>query len=55
MDLESLEYTRDHYDRHAGKFTDTNEALRARAKGPSAPLKQFHNTIKRRLINRYQT
>ena len=53
MDLQALEYTREHYNRHAGQFTDTKEALHARATGASAPLKKFHNTIKRKLIERY--
>jgi hypothetical protein len=52
MDLESLKYTRDHYNRHAGQYADQESALRARAQGPSAPLKRFHNAIKRKLINR---
>lgn len=53
MDLKALEYTRDHYNRHAGQYADAQEALRARATGLSAPLKKFHNTIKRNLIDRY--
>ena len=52
MDLKALEYTRDHYNRHAGQYTDSKEALQARATGASAPLKRFHNSIKRKLINR---
>ena len=52
MDKKALEYTRDHYNRHANQFVDTKEALHARATGASAPLKKFHNTIKRKLIER---
>ena len=52
MDLAALEYTKEHYNRHARQHLDTREALQARAQGPSAPLKTFHNTIKRRLIDR---
>ena len=53
MDKKALEYTRDHYNRHANQFVDTKEALHARATGASAPLKKFHNNIKRKLIDRY--
>ena len=53
MDLEALKYTRDHYNRHAGQHADQETALKARAQGPSAPLKRFHNSIKRKLINRF--
>lgn len=35
------------------QYASTAEALQARAQGPGAPLKKFHNTIKRQLINRY--
>lgn len=52
MDLDALEYTKEHYNRHAGQFANTSQALQARRSGPGAPLKTFHNTIKRRLINR---
>lgn len=53
MDLDALKYTRDHYNRHAGTHVDQQSALKARAQGPSAPLKRFHNSIKRALINRF--
>lgn len=53
MDRTALEYTRAHYDRQAGRFESTKDALHARATGPSAPLKKFHNTIKRKLIDRF--
>ena len=35
------------------QYASTEEALRARAQGPGAPLKKFHNDIKRQLINRW--
>lgn len=50
--LQALEYTRQHYNRHAGQYANTQEALQARAAGPGAPLKRFHNNIKRLLIQR---
>ncbi|KAL4858009.1 mRNA cap guanine-N7 methyltransferase 1 [Chlorella vulgaris] len=53
MDQKALEYTRNHYDRHSNQFASTEEALKARATGPGAPLKKFHNDIKRQLINRF--
>jgi len=34
------------------QYASTKEALQARAQGPGAPLKKFHNDIKRQLINR---
>ena len=52
MDLRALEYTRQHYDAHSNQFASTQDALRARAQGPGAPLKKFHNDIKRQLISR---
>lgn len=52
MDLKALEYTREHYNRHSQQYADTKEALHARATGASAPLKKFHNTIKRKMIER---
>jgi SAM-dependent methyltransferase len=36
-----------------GQYASTEEALRARAQGPGAPLKKFHNDIKRQLISRF--
>ena len=48
-----LDYTRDHYNRFSNKHQDQSTALRARAAGPSMPLKKFHNAIKRALINRF--
>lgn len=53
MDRRSLEYTREHYNKHSNQFATTQEALAARATGPGAPLKKFHNTIKRLLIQRW--
>ncbi|KAL4442986.1 hypothetical protein ABPG77_008477 [Micractinium sp. CCAP 211/92] len=55
MDRRALEYTRAHYDKHSNQYASTAEALQARAQGPGAPLKKFHNTIKRQLINRFAT
>lgn len=52
MDLKALEYTRQHYNRHSNQYASTQDALQARASGPGAPLKRFHNDIKRQLINR---
>lgn len=52
MDKDALDYTRMHYDRHAQQFASREEALKARAAGPSKPLKAFHNAIKRKLIDR---
>lgn len=40
------EHTRSHYDHHATHTLSKHE----RAKGPAAPLKTFHNTIKRLLL-----
>lgn len=53
MDLESLQYTKDHYNRHSNKHVDQASALKARAEGPSVELKRFHNSIKRKLINKF--
>ena len=52
MDLDALEYTRQHYNKHSNQFQSTQEALAARKQGPGAPLKTLHNKIKRELINR---
>lgn len=52
MDQQALEYTRSHYNRHSNQYTSTKHALHARKSGPGAPLKYFHNSIKRALINR---
>jgi len=54
MDREALEYTRAHYDKHSNQYETSKEAIQARALGPGAPLKRFHNEIKRRLIKRYE-
>lgn len=35
------------------QYVSTEDALRARAAGPGAPLKRFHNDIKRKLISRF--
>lgn len=53
MDRQALEYTREHYNKHSNQYGSTQEALAARASGPGAPLKKFHNYIKRHLINRH--
>ncbi|KAK9822447.1 hypothetical protein WJX81_000844 [Elliptochloris bilobata] len=53
MDLEALKRTEAHYDLHAGKHQSAEEALRARRDGEAAPLKQFHNKIKREMIYRF--
>uniref|UniRef100_A0A1D2AEU8 mRNA (guanine-N(7))-methyltransferase n=1 Tax=Auxenochlorella protothecoides TaxID=3075 RepID=A0A1D2AEU8_AUXPR len=53
MDRQALEYTREHYNKHSNQYGSTQEALAARASGPGAPLKKFHNYIKRHLINRF--
>jgi len=45
--------TRLHYDLHSNKHATQEEALRARELGASAPLKKYHNDIKRRLITRF--
>jgi len=55
MDQKALEYTREHYDKHSNQYENSKEALKKRAQGPGAPLKRFHNTIKRQLINRFAT
>lgn len=41
-----------HYDAHVKSGQTTEQALRARRMGAAAPLKAFHNDIKRRLILR---
>jgi uncharacterized protein Yka (UPF0111/DUF47 family) len=41
-----------HYDAHVKSGQTTAEALRARRQGAAAPLKAFHNDVKRRLIMR---
>ena len=41
-----------HYDAHVKTGQTTEQALRARRMGAAAPLKAFHNDIKRRLILR---
>lgn len=45
------EAVKNHYDRHV-KNVSTEKALWQRKQGPAAPLKEFHNEIKRRLIYR---
>lgn len=55
MDQKALEYTREHYNKHSNQYENSKEALKRRAQGPGAPLKRFHNTIKRQLINRFAT
>eukprot|EP00884_Botryococcus_braunii_P022897 jgi/Botrbrau1/9291/Bobra.0111s0016.1 len=53
MDEKALEYTRNHYDKHVDIRLSQQEANEEREKGPAAPLKLFHNKIKRQLINRF--
>lgn len=47
--------TQQHYDLHAQQQQQktTAQVLRERQEGPAAPLKKFHNEIKRRLIYRF--
>lgn len=52
MDQQAIDYTRDHYNKHV-KHLDSREALKARSEGPSLPLKQLHNDVKRQLIYRF--
>ncbi|KAL3148005.1 hypothetical protein ABBQ38_014300 [Trebouxia sp. C0009 RCD-2024] len=52
MDQQALNYTRDHYNKHV-KQQDSKEALRQRKEGPSLPLKELHNDVKRQLIYRF--
>lgn len=44
---------KDHYDARAEEFPDRKEALRRRAMGPSAPIKKYHNAVKRQLIQTF--
>eukprot|EP00798_Chlamydomonas_sp_ICE-L_P020940 gene20940-27789_t len=43
---------RDHYNSHVDPKLGTREALDRRAKGEAAPLKKFHNDIKRLLLKK---
>lgn len=52
MDQHGIDFTRDHYNKHV-KHQDSKEALRARKEGPSLPLKELHNDVKRQLIYRF--
>lgn len=45
--------TRHHYDHRTETPRDDREALRDRASGPCAPLKRYHNAIKRALIDTF--
>jgi hypothetical protein len=44
---------REHYGRHSNRYASAEDAIYARACGPGAPLKKFHNAIKRHLINTF--
>jgi mRNA (guanine-N7-)-methyltransferase len=44
---------KDHYDARAEESPDRAEALRRRAMGPSAPIKRYHNSVKRKLIQTF--
>ena len=44
---------KDHYDARAEESPDRAEALRRRAMGPSAPIKRYHNSVKRKLIETF--
>ena len=50
---QALDVTRLHYDLHSNKHATAAEALAARARGASAPLKKYHNRIKRELLARF--
>uniref|UniRef100_A0A383V9F3 mRNA (guanine-N(7))-methyltransferase n=1 Tax=Tetradesmus obliquus TaxID=3088 RepID=A0A383V9F3_TETOB len=49
----SRELIKEHYNQHVEEGVTTKEALARRRQGPAAPLKQYHNEIKRRLIYRF--
>ncbi|KAF6256464.1 mRNA capping enzyme-domain-containing protein [Scenedesmus sp. NREL 46B-D3] len=49
----SRQLVKEHYNQHVGEGVSTREALARRREGPAAPLKQYHNEIKRRLIYRF--
>eukprot|EP00775_Hariotina_reticulata_P012819 gene12819-12946_t len=51
--LYTREKTKQHYNQHVEEGVSTADALKARREGPAAPLKLFHNEIKRRLIYRF--
>eukprot|EP00879_Flechtneria_rotunda_P004748 GHRR01005017.1.p1 GENE.GHRR01005017.1~~GHRR01005017.1.p1 ORF type:complete len:690 (+),score=302.69 GHRR01005017.1:350-2419(+) len=44
---------KEHYNQHVQDHLTTKEALQRRREGPAAPLKKYHNDIKRRLIYRF--
>eukprot|EP00882_Tetradesmus_deserticola_P033280 GHRQ01037998.1.p1 GENE.GHRQ01037998.1~~GHRQ01037998.1.p1 ORF type:complete len:174 (+),score=26.11 GHRQ01037998.1:155-676(+) len=48
----SRQLIKEHYNQHVEEGVSTKEALARRREGPAAPLKQYHNEIKRRLIYR---
>ncbi|CAG9463695.1 unnamed protein product [Pedinophyceae sp. YPF-701] len=47
-----VDHVREHYNKHT-KTQTREEALKAREEGVAVPLKRFHNSIKRALINRF--
>jgi len=54
MDLDQVQRTKRHYDAHAKAPTGTRkDALLQRQQGPAIQLKNFHNDVKRELINCY--
>ena len=42
-----------HYDKHSSKFSSEAEAEAARRSGASYPLRQYHNQVKRMLIDSF--
>ena len=54
MDLDQVQRTKRHYDAHAKAPAGTRkDALLQRQQGPAIQLKNFHNDVKRELINCY--
>ncbi|GBF97981.1 hypothetical protein Rsub_10655 [Raphidocelis subcapitata] len=51
--MDHKERVKAHYDSHAREAVSTSVALKQRREGVAAPLKEFHNEIKRRLIYRF--
>lgn len=51
MDKSAVDHVREHYNKHSNLKSQA-EALKAREEGEAFPLKKFHNSIKRALINR---
>eukprot|EP00873_Tetraselmis_striata_P007411 jgi/Tetstr1/427675/TSEL_017800.t1 len=53
MDRRAVDATRAHYDNHSRATVSQQEAIAQRDGGVSLPLKRFHNTVKRQMINRF--